>query len=402
MAKNKDEKVDEKKLKALDEVKLNPGDLATKKYKKYSKDRGFVLLAIEVEPKVYRYVSSSLKKDSDFRAAAIKKNADVLEQMGFKEESIEDKDVARYFLSLNEKTKKYISEKVLKALEIHPIKPILQRKKKETAVQTATVKQETNKQEIEKSAQQKFEELVKTWILPDAFMKKFNELADAKTANGQTTGVLDTALKETLELSRKRDVLSEEERTAANKKLEELRDLLKSKDVNINAKDIDGHSTVYSVVNYTNNPLVWYILATSKAQTIQVDDDVIKEIASIENKENKYICDAVKEYKAQKEVEAEQKRKQEEAAKVEEQKRLQVELFEALKKQDIAAVKKAVENGADLSEINPFSLDSLSEEFKKAVIELAHPAKTDSQPENKDVEPENGEAQPETEDPESE
>lgn len=396
MAKNKDEKVDEKKWKALDEVKRYPGDLAAK-YKKYSKDRGFVLQAIEVEPKVYRYVSSSLKKDSDFRAEAIKTNADVLEHMGIKEGSIEDKDVARYFLSLNEKTKKYISEKVLKALEIHPIKPILQRKKNETAVQTATVKQET-----EKTPQEKFEDLVKTWILPDAFMKKFNELADAKTANGQTTGVLDTALKETLELSRKGDVLSEEERTAANKKLEELRDLLKSKDVNINAKDIDGHSTVYSVVNYTNNPLVWYILATSKAQTIQVDDDVIKEIASIENKENKYICDAVKEYKAQKEVEAEQKRKQEEAAKVEEQKRLQVELFEALKKQDIAAVKKAVENGADLSEINPFSLDSLSEEFKKAVIELAHPAKTDSQPENKDVEPENGEAQPETEESESE
>ena len=391
-----DKKVDEKKLKALEEVKRYPGDLAAK-YKKYSKDRGFVLQAIEVEPKVYRYVSSSLKKDSDFRAEAIKTNADVLEHMGIKEGSIEDKDVARYFLSLNEKTKKYISEKVLKALEIHPIKPILQRKKKETAVQTATVKQET-----EKTPQEKFEDLLKTWILPDAFMKKFNELADAKTANGQTTGVFETALKETLELSRKGDVLSEEERTAANKKLEELRDLLKSKDVNINAKDIDGHSTVYSVVNYTNNPLVWYILATSKAQTIQVYDDVIKEIASIENKENKYICDAVKEYKAQKEVEAEQKRKQEEAAKVEEQKRLQVELFEALKKQDIAAVKKAVENGADLSEINPFSLDSLSEEFKKAVIELAHPAKTDSQPENKDVEPENGEAQPETEDPESE
>lgn len=383
MAKNKDKKVDEKKLKALNEVKLHPGDLAAKKYKKYSKDRGFVLQAIEVEPKVYRYVSSSLKKDSDFRAEAIKTNADVLEHMGIKEGSIEDKDVARYFLSLNKKTKKYISEKVLKALEIHPIKPILQRKKKETAVQTATVKQET-----EKTPQEKFEDLVKTWILPDAFMKKFNELADAKTANGQTTGVFETALKETLELSRKGDVLSEEERTAANKKLEELRDLLKSKDVNINAKDIDGHSTVYSVVNYTNNPLVWYILATSKAQTIQVDDDVIKEIASIENKENKYICDAVKEYKAQKEVEAEQKRKQEEAAKVEEQKRLQVELFEALKKQDIDAVKKAVENGADLSEINPFSLDSLSEEFKKAVIELAHPAKTDSQPETEEPESE--------------
>lgn len=382
MAKNKDKKVDEKKLKALNEVKLHPGDLAAK-YKKYSKDRGFVLQAIEVEPKVYRYVSSSLKKDSDFRAEAIKTNADVLEHMGIKEGSIEDKDVARYFLSLNKKTKKYISEKVLKALEIHPIKPILQRKKKETAVQTATVKQET-----EKTPQEKFEDLVKTWILPDAFMKKFNELADAKTANGQTTGVFETALKETLELSRKGDVLSEEERTAANKKLEELRDLLKSKDVNINAKDIDGHSTVYSVVNYTNNPLVWYILATSKAQTIQVDDDVIKEIASIENKENKYICDAVKEYKAQKEVEAEQKRKQEEAAKVEEQKRLQVELFEALKKQDIDAVKKAVENGADLSEINPFSLDSLSEEFKKAVIELAHPAKTDSQPETEEPESE--------------
>lgn len=382
MAKNKDKKVDEKKLKALNEVKLHPGDLAAK-YKKYSKDRDFVLQAIEVEPEVYRYASSSLKKDSDFRAEAIKTNADVLEQMEIKEGSIEDKDVARYFLSLNKKTKKYISEKVLKALEIHPIKPILQRKKKETAVQTATVKQET-----EKTPQEKFEDLVKTWILPDAFMKKFNELADAKTANGQTTGVFETALKETLELSRKGDVLSEEERTAANKKLEELRDLLKSKDVNINAKDIDGHSTVYSVVNYTNNPLVWYILATSKAQTIQVDDDVIKEIASIENKENKYICDAVKEYKAQKEVEAEQKRKQEEAAKVEEQKRLQVELFEALKKQDIDAVKKAVENGADLSEINPFSLDSLSEEFKKAVIELAHPAKTDSQPETEEPESE--------------
>ena len=33
-----DKKVDEKKLKALDEVKLHPGDLAAK-YKKYSKDR---------------------------------------------------------------------------------------------------------------------------------------------------------------------------------------------------------------------------------------------------------------------------------------------------------------------------------------------------------------------------
>lgn len=391
-----DKKVDEKKLKALEEVKRYPGDLAAK-YKKYSKDRGFVLQAIEVEPKVYRYVSSSLKKDSDFRAEAIKTNADVLEHMGIKEGSIEDKDVARYFLSLNEKTKKYISEKVLKALEILPIKPILQRKKKETAVQTATVKQET-----EKTPQEKFEDLLKTWILPDAFMKKFNELADAKTANGQTTGVFETALRETLKLSRKGDVLSEEERTAANEKLKELTDLLRSKDVNINAKDIDGHSTVYSVVNYTNNPLVWYMLATSKVQTIQVDDDVIKEIASIENKENKYICDAVKEYKAQKESEAEQKRKQEEAAKVEEKKRLQVELFEALKKQDIDAVKKAVENGADLSEINPFSLDSLSEEFKKAVIELAHPAKTDSQPENKDVEPNNEVSQPETEEPESE
>ncbi len=341
-AKKADETLAKKAV--LDLIVEHPGELLRQKTA-YKKDVDLLLNAIEQNAEVYRFVSNSLKKNRDFNEKAIRANADVLEQMGTKKGSIADKYVAQYYLSLNPDVKKYVSATVLNEIKNKTaIKPFNAVKKAKSAVTVMAEAKPDNR-----TNQQKFDDLVKDFVLPLNVSKAFNEIVEKFSEENSDAFV--SAVKQVCKDSQKGKIqLTEKAKANLNKTVEELKTLINSKDVDINAKDDEGHSAIYNILNNSENPLSWYFLASTNK--IVVDDGIISEIEPIKDDANKYILSSIMNYKVQKE-------KEEEAAKLEQQKkaedeqnRLNNELAKAAKSGDVEAVKKAIDNGAQATSVS--------------------------------------------------
>ncbi len=328
----------------LELIVKHPGELLRQKTA-YKKDVNLLLDAIEQNAEVYRFVSNSLKKNRDFNEKAIIANADVLEQMGTEKGSIADKYVAQYYLSLNPKVKDYVSATVLNEIKnkttIKPFNAVKKAKSVVTVMAEAKPDNRTN--------QQKFDDLVKDFVLPLNVSKAFNEIVEKFSEENSDAFV--SAVKQVCKDSQEGKIqLTEKAKANLNKTVEELKTLINSKDVDINAKDDEGHSAIYNILNNSENPLSWYFL--ERTNKIVVDDGIIREIEPIKDDANKYILSSIMNYKVQKE-------KEEEAAKLEQQKkaedeqnRLNNELAKAAKSGDVEAVKKAIDNGAQATSVS--------------------------------------------------
>lgn len=328
----------------LELIVKHPGELLRQKTA-YKKDVDLLLKAIRKNAEVYRFVSNSLKKNRDFNEKAIIANADVLEQMGTEKGSIADKYVAQYYLSLNPKVKDYVSATVLNEIKNKTtIKPFNAVKKAKSAVAVMAEAKPDNR-----TNQQKFDDLVKDFVLPSNVSEAFNEIVEKFSEENSDAFV--SAVKQVCKDSQEGKIqLTEKAKANLNKTVEELKTLINSKDVDINAKDDEGHSAIYNILNNSENPLSWYFLA--RTNKIVVDDGIISEIETIKDDANKYILSSIMNYKVQKE-------KEEEAAKLEQQKkaedeqnRLNNELAKAAKSGDVEAVKKAIDNGAQATSVS--------------------------------------------------
>ena len=161
--------------------------------------------------------------------------------------------MAQYYLSLNPDVKKYVSATVLNEIKNKTaIKPFNAVKKAKSAVTVMAEAKPDNR-----TNQQKFDDLVKDFVLPLNVSKAFNEIVEKFSEENSDAFV--SAVKQVCKDSQKGKIqLTEKAKANLNKTVEELKTLINSKDVDINAKDDEGHSAIYNILNNSENPLSWY------------------------------------------------------------------------------------------------------------------------------------------------